>query len=63
LNFGFNDRCQFQLKHHQLGENEKQRNRFVAPSRPESGRFCCPDQTVAAVCAAESLNETKLRQS
>jgi threonine synthase len=23
LNFGFNDRCQFQLKHHQLGENEK----------------------------------------
>jgi hypothetical protein len=23
LNFGFNDRCQFQLKHHQLGKNEK----------------------------------------
>jgi hypothetical protein len=26
LNFGFNVRCQFQLKHHWLGKNEKSTN-------------------------------------
>jgi len=39
LNFVFNVRCQFQLKHHWLGKNEKKHNRFVAPSRNESGFF------------------------
>jgi hypothetical protein len=39
IELDFNDRCQFQLKHHQLGKNERKHNRFVAPSRHESGLF------------------------
>jgi hypothetical protein len=49
LNFVFNVRCQFQLKHHWLGKNEKKHNRFVAPSRNESGLFCYPETNTKLV--------------
>jgi hypothetical protein len=39
IEFSFNVRCQFQLRHHWPGKNEKPDNRFVAPSRHELGLF------------------------